>query len=118
MIKLPKQIFFVIFICTLCLGQQQPAPPLNDVISTLFSLKIIDQTAISPDGQQVAWVQDGKIYVANLAGSVAPRRITVGSPNKAQNETAIAWSPDSKRLAFLSDAGTPDQQQLYVADTV
>src|SRR5436190_19397481 len=114
--KASKQILLVIFICTFCVGQQQPAPPLNDVISTLFSLKTIDQTAISPDGQQVAWVQDGKIYVTNLNASATPRRITVGSTNKAHNETAIAWSPDSKRLAFLSDAGTPDQQQLYVAD--
>src|SRR5205807_6929315 len=97
MIKPPKQMFFVIFICSLCVGQQQPAPPLNDVISTLFSLKTIDQTAISPDGQQVAWVQDGKIYVTNLTAGATPRRITAGSTNKAQNETAIAWSPDSKR---------------------
>src|SRR5438105_2575378 len=116
MSKISKQIFLIIFIGTLCSAQQTTT--LNDMISTLFSLKTIDQTAVSPDGQQVAWVQEGKIFVTNLAGSVAPRRITAGSGNKAQDEGSIAWSPDSKRLAFLSDAATPGQQQLYIADAI
>src|SRR5437764_10753649 len=116
MSKISKQIFLIIFICALCSAQQTTT--LNDVISTLFSLKTIDQTAISPDGQQVAWVQEGKIFVTNLAASAAPRRITAGGGSKAQDEGSIAWSPDSKRLAFLSDAATPGQQQLYVADAI
>ena len=40
-----------------------------------------------------------------------PRRITAGG----QSENAVAWSPDSKQIAFLSDAAKPGQQQLYIA---
>ena len=33
------------------------ASPMGGVINTLFGAKTFDQTAISPDGRQVAWVE-------------------------------------------------------------
>src|SRR5947209_16958933 len=110
-IKIAKSFVFVFCFCTLSSAQQAPA--LKDVISTLSAGKSFEQAAISPDGQQVAWVQEGKIYVSGLGGNTAPRHITAG---KAEDEGAVAWSPDSKRIAFLSDAGTTGRQQLYVMD--
>ena len=35
---------------------------------------------------------------------------------RPRTSTEIAWSPDSRQLAFLSNAQTPDQLQLYVAN--
>ncbi|HEY6308865.1 MAG TPA: LpqB family beta-propeller domain-containing protein, partial [Candidatus Angelobacter sp.] len=115
-----------------CLGLGQPAwaqasdtapnakPALDRAIRTLFSGKTFSQTAISPDGKQIAWVESmtggTAIYVAPVSGGVAPRRITAGVGSAGGHaEDSVAWSPDSKRLAFLSDARTPGQTQLYLA---
>jgi len=84
----------------------------------------IRQVAISPDGQRVAWVETegtaaslGGIFVCSLASpATTRRRITAGSGDTASEEDAIAWSPDSRQLAFLSNAQTPEQSQLYVAN--
>src|SRR5262249_24063610 len=54
------------------------------------------------------------IFLASLP-SGAPRRVT-GAAGKADfKESDVAWSPDSKSLAFLSDAGGEGQRQLWVA---
>jgi dipeptidyl aminopeptidase/acylaminoacyl peptidase len=90
------------------------AKPLDEVVRTLFTGVTFDQAAISPDGRQVAWVENSKggsaIYVAD-AGTPKPRRITAGG----NAESGIAWSPNSKQIAFFSDAGN-EGQQLYVAN--
>src|SRR5262249_46935634 len=87
---------------------------MDEVVRTLFSGVTFDQVAISPDARHVAWVEKVKvgspIYVAEV-GAAVPRRITAGG----RSESGIAWSPDSKQIAFLSDAGKPGQQQLYTA---
>jgi dipeptidyl aminopeptidase/acylaminoacyl peptidase len=89
------------------------AKPMDEVVRTLFSGVTFDETAISPDSRQVAWVENSKgsssIYVSEV-GAPKPRRITAGG----SSENGIAWSPDSKQIAFLSDAGKA--QQLYVAN--
>src|SRR5262249_19563755 len=106
------------------LAQQNPA--MDDVIRTLFAGREFDQTAISPDGRQVAWVEklvdksgvpngNSAIYVSAVDGGV-PHRITPGNAGVFYAETSVSWSPDSKRLAFLSDAASKGQQQLYVID--
>jgi dipeptidyl aminopeptidase/acylaminoacyl peptidase len=108
-------------------GQQKGPPPraLEGVIRTLFAAKTFDQAAISGDGKQVAWVEtlvgkdgvpDGTsaIYVADVNAVATPRRITAGNGTASHAEGAVAWSPDSKQLAFLSDAASPGQQQLYI----
>jgi dipeptidyl aminopeptidase/acylaminoacyl peptidase len=116
----------------LCLGLVQSVraqsnaafkPALDHAIRTLFSGKAFGQAAISPDGKQVAWVESvsaatTSIYVAPLTGGASPRRISAASPEsgKAYAEDSLAWSPDSKRLAFLSDAKSPGQAQLYMVD--
>src|SRR4029077_19375671 len=45
--------------------------------------------------------------------SAAPKRITA-APNLGRAEGSLDWSPDSKQLAFLSDAGNTGQLQFYV----
>jgi dipeptidyl aminopeptidase/acylaminoacyl peptidase len=116
-----------------CLGFGQPAwaqasdaapkakPALDKAIRTLFSGKTFSQTAISPDGKQVAWVESTvaggtAIYITAANGSGPRRRITaaVGGP-ATHTEDSLAWSPDSKRMAFFSDALKTGQAQLYVA---
>jgi dipeptidyl aminopeptidase/acylaminoacyl peptidase len=93
----------------------------------MFGVRAFEQAAISPDGKNVAWVEslpgpgnapssNSAIYVESTnAGSVA-RRMTAGDGKAAREEHDLAWSRDSKRIAFLSDAGSPGQLQLFAAD--
>jgi dipeptidyl aminopeptidase/acylaminoacyl peptidase len=95
-----------------------PKPALRSAIHALFAGKKFDQVAISPDGKRVAWVESIKpgasaIYVVATAGG-APQRLTAGTGAASYDENSIAWSPDSKRIAFLSDAARPGQAHLYV----
>ncbi len=103
--------------------------PAEDIISLLSSTRRFKQAAISPDGKKVAWVEDvitkhgvstGEtvIFVADLQSKGRPIRISA-SPNDAIHaEASVAWSPDSKKIAFLSDAVKSGQLELYVMDAV
>ena len=93
-------------------------------IAALTSARSFQQVAISPDAKNVAWVEaipgkDGgesgnsAIYVQAVDGK-EPRRVSA-SAGAAHSESEIVWSPDGKRLAFLSDAVKQGQSQLYVA---
>ena len=102
-----------------------PKSPLDDAMSAMFGMHDFQQAVISPDGTQVAWVEsllgpDGRpsansaIYVAKLSAPDARRRIRAVDGKAAHEEHDVAWSPDSKQLAFLSDAAKPGQLDLYV----
>jgi len=110
-VRAARLFLLILFVGTLSFAQRSSS--LNDVISTLFAGKSFEQAAISPDGQQVAWVEEGQILVRNVSGNATGRRISAGT---AGYESSIAWSPDSKNIAFLSDSGSSGQQQLFVAD--
>jgi len=130
MLRFEVRFLFTILICGIvsaALRAQQKTGTMDDVVRTLFAGREFDETAISPDGTQVAWVEKlvdkngvpngtSAIYVSAVNGGNAQRQITAGSAGVSYAETAVAWSPDSKHLAFLSDAGSKDQQQLYVID--
>ena len=99
----------------------QHRTPVDLLLDPLENAQKFRQIAISPDGQRVAWVEEanassGGIFVCTLAAPEATRlRITAGDGDDASDEHSIAWSPDSSELAFLSNAQSPDQMQLYVA---
>ncbi len=75
------------------------------------------ETAISPDGKHVAWVE----ALRNADGSESRRtalmldgkRITAGDGKADCDEHGLAWSPRSERLAFLSDCEKAKELQLY-----
>ncbi len=93
--------------------------PLRAEIGMPFEAKNLSQAAISPDGERVAWVEnqaDGRssIFVTDVNGSRSPWRITAGIEAAPLTEDWVVWSHDSKRIAFLSDAGSRGQGQLFV----
>src|SRR5277367_5101382 len=101
--------------------------PAQDVINTLAATHRFEQTAISPDGKKVAWVEDiitkrgvstgdTVIYVADIGGKNPPKRISAAVADALHAEGSVAWSPDSKKIAFLSDAAKAGQLQLYIMD--
>src|SRR6266849_2786468 len=106
-------------------AKQKIASPLDGAVRALFAVHRFEQTAISPDGQNVAWVEtlighdgspDGKsaIYVAAVNGAGVPRNISARLPGTAHADGNVAWSPDGKQIAFLSDTVKAGQPQLYV----
>ena len=85
------------------------------------SVKSVRQAQISPDGTHVAWIEPGAggtgIYVQDLKAPFAqPQRITAAGAGSKADEGDASWSPNSKQLAFLSDAGGEGQSELYVVD--
>ncbi len=101
--------------------------PAQDIINTLSATHRFEQAAISPDGKKVAWVEDvitkkgvatgdTVIYVSEIGGKTPPKRISAGVADAMHAEGSVAWSPDSKKIAFLSDAAKSGQLQLYVMD--
>jgi dipeptidyl aminopeptidase/acylaminoacyl peptidase len=108
---------------TVALAQAKPA--LEKLIGSLAGTQTYTEAVISPDGTQVAWSQpvrdrtgaatwNSAIYVAEVENPTARRRITAGSEGNNYTERAVTWSPDGKRLAFLSNAS--GQAELYVAE--
>jgi dipeptidyl aminopeptidase/acylaminoacyl peptidase len=105
---------------------RQEVSPIEDAIRATFGVHEFQQAEISPDGKRVAWVEtltrkDGApspnsaIYVADIKNPATAHRISATGGTAAHAEHDVAWSPDSKRLAFLSDAQQPGQLQLYIA---
>ncbi|MCP3136604.1 S9 family peptidase [Pyxidicoccus xibeiensis] len=103
-------------------------PPLDAVHDALLRTVRFRQVAVSPDGQRLAWVESGSersgplangsvIQVLDLSNAEAkPERVTVCLGQSGCGEGSLAWSPEGRRLAFLSDAGLGGPVQLYVAD--
>jgi Tol biopolymer transport system component/C-terminal processing protease CtpA/Prc len=76
-------------------------------------LRLTDQISeleLSPDGKKIAFVVRGEVFAASAADGGDAARVSVSSADEYQ----INWSPDSRRLVYVSDrAGTP---HLFVYD--
>ena len=103
-----------------------PAHAADDPLRPLFFVQQFEQVSLAPDGKKVAWVETqidkegaetGKhgIYMAEYERGLRPVRITAGTGGMRLDEHGLAWSPDSRQLAFLSDAVKKGQLQMYVA---
>ena len=103
------------------LAAAQPAPaPLTP--ETLWQLKRIGAPAISPDGKQAVYAVtrydadndkgDTDLYLVDTAGG-KPRRLT----SSKGNESAPAFSPDGRWIAFVAKRGDDKEPQLYVIGT-
>ena len=82
------------------------------------------QVMISPDGTRVAWTEPthgegesrggAEIYIQDLKSPDATAQRISAAKGKGGSEGDVAWAPDSERIAFLSDAETTGQNELYV----
>ncbi len=89
--------------------------PVEPVLAEISNTHHFLQTAISPDGAHLAYVE--ALSAPNQSAVyIAPRiRVTAGDGKVACDERALAWSADGKQLAFLSDCAKKQQLELYVA---
>src|SRR5687768_4242646 len=89
-------------------------------VDLLEAARVLDPQ-LSPDGRQVLYVVDrpdwkenrrvGHVWRANADGSAAVQ-ITYGQ----RGETSPRWSPDGKRIAFLTRRGDNEDTQLYLLE--
>ena len=85
-------------------------------------IRWVSDVRLSPDGERAAFVvttlsEERDAYLSNI-WTVAtrggePRRLTSG----AKRDTAPRWSPDGRRLAFVSERQGDSRPQLYVMPT-
>lgn len=90
------------------------------VIDDLYQLGWLEDPRISPDGRYIAYVRvtvdraangyDRAIWLVSTDGG-SPRRFTSGH----KNDTTPRWSPDGRRLAFVSTR-EEDLPQIYIID--
>jgi dipeptidyl aminopeptidase/acylaminoacyl peptidase len=91
-------------------------PRIPEIIHSLQRVKNIRETQLSPDGNFIAWtVRNEGIDLAPMATPSAIRHITTCAAGNTGKEQSLAWSPDSKTLAFLSDCTPSHQAAIYLA---
>lgn len=65
--------------------------------------------AISPDARKVAVIAHGEVFAAPAKDGGPAQRIT----DTVGPESDLAWSPDSRRLAYVSERGRASQVMEY-----
>jgi dipeptidyl aminopeptidase/acylaminoacyl peptidase len=103
---------------------QVPVRSIGGLLDTLDRVRGIHETAISPDGRRVAWVEDVSaaagttaIYWRTIgAASTESHLVTAATDGRDRGEEGVAWSADGHTMAFLSDAAGAGQHQVYVID--
>src|SRR5436190_22146477 len=82
---------------------------------------LYDDIALSPDGAHVASVQSTaaatskQTHIRETSGDAATVPVNLASGGE-RRDSDPAWSPDSKTLAFFSNAGEKDQVQLWTVN--
>src|SRR5579863_6357043 len=102
-------------------------PTMRDVLQATYAVRELSAVALSPDGDAVAWQESfhdprrllespryEAVYVQSVARG-ARIHVTAGSRAAYYDEENPAWSPDGRSLAFLSDARSKGQLQVFVA---
>jgi dipeptidyl aminopeptidase/acylaminoacyl peptidase len=90
------------------LVQAQTDPRIPQILNELEATRHFSEVTMSPDGAQAAWVEEGNssIYLKPLGSTAAPVRLGAGH--------GLAWSPDSSRIAFLSNDAQPQLSVIAV----
>lgn len=68
-----------------------------------------ESMALSPDGKKLALIARGEVFAASTRDAGTAQRITE-TPGA---ETSPTWSPDSRRLAYVSERGLTRQVMEY-----
>ena len=124
-----KQIVSAAFLAALVAAPALSSahPSLASVRAALGTVHSFNQVAISPDGKSLAWDESITIHrggkdVTTQAISLADvRQPGVGRriescPGRVCDDASFVWSPDSKKLAFLTTDAASGQAQLALTD--
>jgi dipeptidyl aminopeptidase/acylaminoacyl peptidase len=67
-------------------------------------------SVVEPAYDESAQVSD--LWITSADGASPPRRLT----STKSGESGVAWSPDSRRIAFVARREGDDQSQIYILD--
>lgn len=81
--------------------------------ATRTALTDFEELALSPDGRKLALVGRGEVFAAP-ARTGGPAVAVTNSP---AHEYQVAWSPDSRKLVYVSDRNGPYNVFLYDFET-
>jgi acylaminoacyl-peptidase len=84
----------------------QADPPRPVTAEDLPTLKRASGLVLSPDGERLAFLQEGAVWVLETYPGATPRRVAQGS--------GPTWSPSGDRLAFFAPAGASGLQIFTV----
>ncbi len=100
---------------------------MRDVLTATFEVRDLGGVDCSRDGNAVAWEETFHdphdllhsprymaVYSRRIAGGPT-LRLTAGKQNGFYDEENPVWSPDGHEIAFLSDARSKGQLQLFIA---
>ena len=94
------------------------AQNMQQLTEQLGKTVLYGDVALSPDGTHVAWVHSTaattskQTYIRETSAN-APAKLVKLPITGERTDFDLAWSPDSKTLAFFSSAGERDQRQLW-----
>src|SRR5690349_18462446 len=116
----PSVLLFVLLSAALGASAQTAKAPLTH--ESMWTMKRVGAPAPSPDGKWVVFSvvepsYDEKDQVADLwivatDGNGKPRRLTFSKGG----ESGVAWSPDSRQIAFAARREGDEASQIYVLD--
>ncbi|HSU61192.1 MAG TPA: S9 family peptidase [Bryobacteraceae bacterium] len=122
MVKVRQVFVFLLWIGLLALAPAAAQDArIDQILNQLEQVHAFSGVSISPDGKWVTWTQpaagdteDTEIFLLNWAdASAKPVRITAGNGTESLREHGVVWSPDSRRIAFFSNANS-SQDQLFI----
>src|SRR6201993_2102809 len=107
--------FFLTFLLPMTLTPQS----MQQLTEELGKTVLYGDISISPDAMHVAWAQSTaattskQTYIRETSGN-APAKLVKLPVTGKRTDFDLAWSPNSKTLAFFSSAGARDQRQLWI----
>ncbi len=114
----PLAVLFVLLLALAAPAAAADRRPMT--VEDLWSMSRVGPPVLSPDGTRVAFTVgvysmeenkgNGDLWVVPFDGSEAPLRLTYNEGSDA----SPVWSPDGRRLAFVSKRGEETPPQIYL----
>ena len=106
-----------------------PVPSMREVLTATYAVRELNDVELAGDAKAVAWEEDFRdprrllrsahysaVYIKRIDGGESVQ-ITAGGTSGYYEEKNPTWSPDGRQVAFLSDARSKGQRQIFVADS-